>query len=492
MENITALINSLNTGEQKLVRHFYKLRDFGEYKKRVQLFEAVVSGRLLDEEAAAKLVGFKTPNAAYHNVKSRLKSDIVCILLMQESSAKFNTPYAQAMFSCRRALLTGEILLSRGVYQEGLNLLRKAAKTAERFELFAERIITEDALRNHYAGSDDPNDLISGTKTIDENYRLLGKMMHSKKKLYQSIFPLHDSNAIGFTTAIVSPHEDFRDEQDIISEDSSRIRFYERLAHLNFMIKSADFDAAILFAKDLLKQVRKDPVITSASNQAGLHLELATIYLQRMEFVEAEHHANESSKLFKPGMFNSLRSNTIKLYAQVHSDNYQEATRTLLTLMSSKCLREQAHETLRYRLMLVGAWFDLACGNVQTAHARIKECAGLIKQKGVWNIGYSILECMLLVEKSAFDAALYKLDALRKIVKKNLSDPFAKRCSIAINALKTIIRYYNDPGIIRSKIKKEITLLENSSDMRWDHTGCEIIRLEQILVALAERLNRKP
>ena len=166
MENLSALVNSLSPGEETLIRHFYKLRDFGEFRKRVQLFNLLVSGKLKLEKELALAVGYKTPNASYHNLKSRLKSDIICMLLMQESSAKFKTPYAQAVFQCRRSILTGEILLSRGVYNEGLNLLKKASRVAEKFELFAEQIIVDDTMRNHHAASSANQEVNNVTESI--------------------------------------------------------------------------------------------------------------------------------------------------------------------------------------------------------------------------------------------------------------------------------------------------------------------------------------
>ncbi|HET6991134.1 MAG TPA: hypothetical protein VFJ43_07410, partial [Bacteroidia bacterium] len=105
MESLAAIINSLSAGELKLVRHFYKLKNFGEYRKRVQLLNIITEQKIYNNKQAAKILGYANKNSSFQHLKTRLKSDVLCMLLMQECSAKFTTPYAQALFECRRSLI---------------------------------------------------------------------------------------------------------------------------------------------------------------------------------------------------------------------------------------------------------------------------------------------------------------------------------------------------------------------------------------------------
>jgi len=487
MQNLVTLIKSLSAGEEKLVRHFYKLRDFGEYRKRVQLLELLFTAKAKDENHLAQLLGFTASSTAYHNVKSRLKSDIVCVLLMQESSCKFNTQYAQAMFSCRRALLTGEILLSRGVYQEGIALLRKASKLAEKYELYAERIITEDALRNHYAGSSDLKELHSGTKEIDKNYELLGQMMSSKKKLYQTVFS--ESGSFNEDSPFRYNSEQLLDELEKLDTgtESSRVSFYSKLSRLNVLHNRGELTKAIECAKELLVITEEDPVITSSANQAGIHLEIANMYLRTANFQGAEIHAGKATDLFRSGMLNHLRACTIVFYAQVHAQKYSEAESSLKLVLSSRCLKEPTYEILKNRILLVSAWFSFAQGNFSHAATTLKQCAELGKEKGAWLFGFSIMESMLLIEKGAFDTALYKLDALRKSVRLR-KDSAVNRALLTITLLRQLARCANDYEELSKLASREIEQLAlPASDAAWDPTGFEIVPIDHIVRARSRK-----
>jgi hypothetical protein len=493
MENLSALIKSLTPGEEKLVKHFYKLRDYGEYRKRLQLFSIVSAGKAKDEESLAKQVGYTSVNASYHTIKSRLKSDIVCILLMQESSSKFNTPYAQAVFNCRRALLTGEILLSRGVYHEGLNLLKKAARVAEKFELYAERIITEDTLRNHYAGSDAEDELHLGTQTIENNYRLLGQMMNSKKKLYETAFL--DSIVLG-----ENENENKIRAEKLLNEiaqlesesESSRASFYGQLSKLNILTANGDLETAIVCAKELLKSIEENPVILSAANKGGIHLEIAILHLRRAEFDNAEDHASIATQLFRSGMLNHVHANTVKFYSQVHSGRCREAEMTIKEILVSRSLKEDGQQKLRHRLNLLNAWFHFGVGKLSVATESIKLCSDLCKEKGPWNFGFALLEAMILIEKGAIDAALYKLDALRKAISRNNRNSYESRVLLGIGVLRHFIRNIGDGIGTLKAAAKELEKLATAADAQWDPSGFEIMRLEVVLIQQIKRIAKMP
>lgn len=481
MENLKTLIRSLSSGEEKLVRHFYKLREFGEYRKREQLFDILLNESPKSESLLADRVGYSAASTAYHNLKSRLKSDIVCVLLMQESSCKFNTQYAQAMFSCRRSMLTGEILLSRGVYKEGITLLRKAAKIAEKYELYAERIMTEDALRSHYAGSNDVDELSSGTEAIENNYQLLGQMLTSKRKLYQTVFSGADGSSDDG-----EEHGTDRMLQELekleSNSSSTRVGFYSKLSRLNILHGSGDLRAAIACGNELLDEVKNNPVVMSAANIGGIHLELANMYLRVLDSENAAKHAVAAAEGFRKGMLNHMRAVTLLFYAQVHEEQYAAAEQTLANVLSSRCLSEPQYEILSQRLHLVAAWFSFATGKTTEANARFKCCANLAREKSAWYYGYSILEILLLLEKESQEAAAYKIDAFRKTVARAKKDNVVNRTLLSISILRALLRSNNDYVEMSKVSSGEIAqLVKPSSEAEWDPTGFEVVPLDILI-----------
>jgi hypothetical protein len=480
MENLKTLVRSLSSGEEKLVRHFYKLREFGEYRKREQLFDILLNEEPKSESILADRIGYSAASAAYHNLKSRLKSDIVCVLLMQESSCKFNTQYAQAMFSCRRSMLTGEILLSRGVYKEGITLLRKAAKIAEKYELYAERIMTEDALRNHYAGSNDIDELSNGTEVIENSYQLLGQMLTSKRKLYQTVFAdvdMPDEDSAAGTEQMLEELQTLES-----SSASTRVSFYSKLSRLNILHGAGDLRSAIACGQELLSEVEKNPVVMSSANLGGIHLELANMYLRVLDSESAAKHAAGAAERFKKGMLNHMRATTLIFYAQVQQEHYTVAEQTLQSVLSSRCLAEPQYEILSQRLYLVAAWYSFATGKTAEANTRFKSAANLAREKSAWYYGYSILEILLLLEKESHEAAAYKIDAFRKTVARAKKDSIVNRTLLSISILRALLRSGNDYIEMSKVASGEIAqLVKPSSEAEWDPTGFEIVPLDILI-----------
>ncbi|HEU4717072.1 MAG TPA: hypothetical protein VFU15_04535, partial [Bacteroidia bacterium] len=189
MKNLIALSESLNLAEIKLVKHLCKHKSNDDPHKKEKLFDIVLKNKPVSDAAAARELGYARADNSFHNLKQRLRADIFSVLLMQKGTSKFSTPYAQALFECRRNLLHGEVLMSRGVYEEAADLLSKALKTAGRFQLYAEQMQIEDLLRNHTALSGNIYAFRTANDSIEKNYRLLGQMMEAKKKHYELTDP---------------------------------------------------------------------------------------------------------------------------------------------------------------------------------------------------------------------------------------------------------------------------------------------------------------
>lgn len=481
MDNLAALVKSLSPGERTLIKHFYKLREFGEYRKRGLLLNHLQSTKFKTEKELAQAVGYKTVNTSYHNLKSRLKSDITSILLLQEPSAKFNTPYAQAVFNCRRAILTGEIILNRGIYNEGINLLKKASKIAEKFELFAEQIIIDDTLRNYHAASSSNQEVQQTTASIEHNYGQLGKMMQSKKSLYESIFNCLPSEYVEDMSLEYGKSSGAEVESTASDSNSIRISFYNRLSKVNVLNSRGEFQKALKCALEIQHIAENDPIIMSKANQAGIHLEIATIYLKCANYSKAIHHAEIAKTMFKNGMVNNLKALTILFYSQAHSKMCAAAANTLEEIMTSNCLKEPGFSKLLQKIHLVNAWFHFTHGETKRSATSLKICSEISKEKSAWSEGFILLECMLLIEKRSFDIAIYKLEALKKnISRKQSSEQHAARILAIINVLRQLIRNNGDYETLMKSNSKYLEQLK-SERTHWDPMGFEVVQFEEWL-----------
>jgi tetratricopeptide (TPR) repeat protein len=478
MESLSAIISNLSPGELKLVRHFYKLKDFGEYRKRVQLLDLVVRNNITSNQQAAEMLGYSISNiSSFKHLKTRLKADVLCVLLMQECSAKFNTPYAQATFDCRRNLMQGEILLSRGLYVEALDLLGKAARIAGKFELFAEALQIEDLRRNHIASRGNIRDFEDACNSIDENYARLGKVMTAKRYHYEITTPalhrLQRDTAYKVDTIL----NDLSVENK--PADSSRVKLYNHLSSINYFTFIRDFENAQAYAVDLLHSVENDPVVKSKSNQAGVNMELANIYLNTGNYEKAITHASKSVDLFKPGLINQLHAQVALFFAFFRNNDFKNAGKILKAASNHRLIKSQQDLLMVSRLQLLRATLAFQSAQYDECMLILRENTEETREKEAWLPGYFLLELLVLVEKKSFDLAFYRIEALRKMLERNSAYKNEKRIFTITRILRMFVK---DDGVMSKipAVQKDLRLLADGQEYYyWNPAGYEVIRFDE-------------
>jgi tetratricopeptide (TPR) repeat protein len=487
MESLLTIVNNLSAGELKLVRHFYKLKNFGECRKRVQLLELVINQKISDNKQAAEMLGYTASNtSSFKHLKARLKSDLLCMLLMQECSTKFTTPYAQAMFDCRRFLMQGEILMSRGVYDEALDLLGKASKIANKFELFAEGLQIEDLRRNHIASRGNMKDFEEACSSIEENYARLGKVMTAKRYHYEITTPsLHRVNS--YAEYIRNGEADTN-----TSTGSSRVKLYNNLSSINYLSSIRDFETAQHHAVDLLYAVENDLVVKSKSNQAGVNMELANIYLNTGNFEKAISHASRAVELFKPGMINQLYAQLALFFAYFRNNDLKNADKILKTASAHRLIKTQEDPLMISRLQLFRAAIAFKAGNYDECAFILRENADHVRDKDAWMPGYFILEMLMLLEKKSFELAFYRTEAFRKMLERNSAFKDEKRIMAITKVLKLIVRVDGEFNKISPDQKDLLLLSEGSGHFYWNPAGYEVIRFDEwLLKKIADQHHKK-
>jgi tetratricopeptide (TPR) repeat protein len=478
MENLAAIVNSLSPAEANLIRHFYKFKSQKEYSKRSQLFELLSGKEEVSEKQAAKLLGYSSSNSSFTNIKGRLRADLLNILLMQEASTKFSTPYAQALFDCRRMLMQGEILINRGVYEEALDLLQRSAKIAQKYEFFSELIQIDDLVRNHVIRNGTAEEFVSLSASIRKNYETLGELLRSKQNHYEINMP----GLMG-----VHSFDEYKEKCAAMlvtnSNTGARSRFYNGLSALNYFSSIHDFDSALKQASVLLKAAESDPVVMSKSNQAGIHMDLANIYLNKKQFDLAVKHSQKSVDLFKPGMINQLHAYIILFFSHFRNGDFSKANLALDHARDHRLIRMQQSPVMNCRLHLLRAGLAFSQGDLHETSEYLRESSELMKDKEGWMPGYFLLESLMLIEKKEIEVAIYKIEAFRKMLYRWGMDNDEHRIGIITRLLKQIVRGNCDyRKLLRQSGSGIRQLSDNSPQGYWDPAGYEIIRFDEWLM----------
>ena len=493
MENLMALVDSLKTGEIQLLQHFYSFKNNPEIKKRDKLLKLVITKEITEEEKAMIYLYGERSNSAFSQLKTRLKEDIMNVLLMQDPSVKFSTLYAQAAFDCRRALIQGEILLSRGVYQEAVSVLTRASKLAKKYELYAEQLQLDDLLRNHL--------------TMKQNTKSFNELSESINTALEKLTGLQNAKYIHYLLTVpglfsmMNPGKDINKEGEKIISDleeelqrtnSTRVRFYYHLAALNFYSHTRDHEKAHHHGASLLQLVESDGIVQSRTNIAGTKMELANVMLHLSRNTEAMTLAQQSMQHFKPGMINELEAIYKVFFAYFRENDITNAEIILNKALKHKQLK--FNETLNARWLLIRSALEFKKGMHEQSMKTLKKDNTLTRDKTGWLWGYYLIEIMNLFEMNGgSDWVDSRVESLKKVIyrysdKLEIENP---RGLIIYKILQSLIsNNYDFSATVKQEKANIEKLSKGDGKYYWDPTSFEVIRFDEWLLEKAKQKNR--
>ncbi len=478
MKNLTHIISSLKSGEIKMVRKYYKyMVEVRDADKRQKLFELAKRNPSIDDEEACKILYNKGLHSGFSQLKKRLKQDILNILLLQDSSRRFNTPYAQAEFDVRRMIIEGDILISRGISDEGVRLLEKAVSISNQYELYSENITANEILLTH----------LSFKKGIKEYDRINRKILEAIE-LQRSL-----SNAKDYYHKILVPHLfKIKTETDVIFHANtainelkqfgsnishSKIRYYYIYIQIFYFNLKKQYKESYEQSKQFLELVLSSKAIHSKRNIADAQLQAAFSSLQLGRFKQSATHSNEALKNFKKGLINELTTLEILFLAHYYNNDVKQTEEILQ--------RGLEHPKLQSNALLPAKWhYYKACllfsrKKINEANMALNDCTYLLEDKTGWLYGYRILEMMIMLE----NGTEFLTDNKVLNFKKNLAKykgANADRAKAILKILETLVRKHYDYNRTAQIKKAELTLLSEAKDkFLWEPMGWELIRFEQ-------------
>lgn len=479
MKEVTRLVQSLKPGEVQLIKHIYSLKNSPEKKKRDRLFNLTLEGKVkTDKEAMAALYP-KSASSAFSQLKTRLKSDILNTLILQESTVKYRTPYAQALFDCRRILIQGHILLSRGLYDEAVTILRKAQALAKKYELYAEQVGIEDMLRKHLVMKEGVKPFEELSVSINGALLSLGDLENARYQHYKITVPeLYQTNhATGEGASGML--QDLR--ADYKRTGSSRVGFYYHMAGMQHGLHIRDFNTALEHGMQLLEIVKREKPVASNTNVAGVSMELANMLINVGRYAEAIPHARVALKEFKNGMFNELLALEKLFFACFRNKDYAHAGEVLKKALNHKQLKYS--ENLKARWLFIKAGLEFSKCDFEGSLKSLRKDTTLLKDKSGWLLGYCILEIMNRVEKGNYDWVDYRFEAFKKMVQRYGHKKDAggnKRSALILQILRALIRNNYNFELVAQKESTPLDLLRNAKDEYfWDPMGYEIVRFDE-------------
>jgi|GEM_PF-5224220 len=486
METLLPLIRSLGRTEVRLLRNYILSKSAGENCKRLDLFDRIQNSRKHDEQSIARLLGYSgAGEKAFINLKARLRSDILDMLMLQEDGKAFETAFAQAAFECRRSLIQGEMLLARGVYNGAIEVLENALHLAHRFELHGEFLLIADLLRNHTAVRGDLETFKGLNELMSEAQTDLNRVLRAKQTHYEITVPglLDVSTRRGYKVQAGELLSQL--EEKGRRTNSARIEFYRRLAALNYYTTLHEFPEALRNGRKLLQQVEEHVLLRSDANRAGVNMELAGVCLNTGDYGAAVTHAQTAVELFKPGMVNHMQALLILFFALFRSGDATAADKTLDQALAHR--QAFVDPVMEPRINLLRSGLQFSKGEYKESVKLLRRCGRLQQERDVWLPGCFLMDTLNDYEQQRLELIACKLDAFRKqAVRLGLSRSHEhSRLRSIVQVMTSLVRA-RDLAKLMSKEKDQIALLRTAEgDYHWNPAGYELIRFDEWLLKKA-------
>ncbi|MFT4980770.1 MAG: tetratricopeptide (TPR) repeat protein [Bacteroidia bacterium] len=486
MKSLLSLVKVLRSSEKRLLLHYYSRNTNSEEKLRLKLFRLVVKGVETDAEARL-LLKTKGGPSAYSHLKSRLKDDILNVLLTQDTSKRLAQGNRSAELDCRKKVAQSHLLLLRGARIEGINVLTKALKTATQYELLAERLQIHHLLREKFLGAGSTIELTRLNEEIDSDMRRYQSLLYVEQQSFVLSSPEFAKN-LG-SKSKEAEHTELIEELGTLFKvhKLARIGFWYYMAATEFHSSRGRFDEVVTIGAKFLSLVEKNPAVKSKNNIAGVNLSLGTANLKLRNYEKAQVHLVRSESLFPASGFNRLTCLQHLVLAEAACKKYDSALNHIE--LASRHSRISTREALIPRWLYLKACVEFLNGDVDASFKSLNRDGYLLKQQDTWNIQFRLLELMQLIEQQDVEWLEFKLDATRKFLTRHkILD--SNRVRTAINVFGNLVRKDLDFDEISEKNMDSLkSCLKEEKGFAWDPTGSEIVRFDEWVASKTSKLN---
>lgn len=476
MNGIVALVKLMRPSEKRLLLHYYSRNVNAESKMRLRLFQLLQKGVSTDEEAKRKLKSSGGPSA-YSHLKSRLRDDILNILLMQDTSKRLAQPNRAAELDCRKKVAQSHLLLLRGARQEGMKLIKSALKEADRYELLAERLQINQLLREKFLGSRSTKDLVE-----------LNSQIQDDMKKYEALLKVQERSFILASPEFAATLKTrAKDKQNLALIDElrklfkkhklARIGFWYYMAATEYSSARKDYPEVVKLGLKFLKLVEESPAVRSKTNIAGVNQTVGLAYLEMYNYQKAQEHLILSAKFFPAKGFNRLTTLQFLCQAELAELNTVQAL--------SRVEQALEHPRIKLREHLVPRWLFIKSsaeflGNDFTQSFKTINSDGyLLKQVDDWNVQFRLLEMMQLVEFLDEEWLDFKIDATKKFLNRH-KQLITPRVKLAFDLLAHLSRNELKTDDLADELTNRLEQsLAEGGDYRWNPIGPEIVRADK-------------
>ena len=477
MNGLISIIKVLRPSEKKLIYHYYSRTTNAEDKLRLRLFNLVANALVETDTEAKNKLAYCGSQSAYSHLKSRLKEDILNVLMMQNAGKRFAQADHAASFDCKKKVAQSYILFLRGAKKEGIKVIRQALNTASRYELLAERLQLNQLLRRRVAGTGNSGAIARLNKEIDQD-----------KEAYEALLNVEEKSLLISSPDFFKRPSEKRRKEEQITMVAELARYYRKfkLARIGFWyyVASTEYNMAIGNHKKVVKEglkflalVESSPAVRSKNNEAGVTQTLGSAYLGLRNFDHSIKYFTSSENLFPVSGFNRLQCMQFLVHAFVGKLDLEAAYKVQQAAMLHPRIKARPHLVPQW--MFFKACLEFLSGEVDASFRTLNSEAYLMRQRDNWNVQFRLLELLQMAEMKDEEWMEFKIETFRKFLVRNKKQDMP-RARAAMEILVNLWRKSFDFDQLSEKSLKLLNkCLEEDKGYEWDPLGPELVRFDR-------------
>lgn len=472
MQELKQLVNTLSKSEVRFISHYYK-NDTD--KKRLKLFEMILSDKVTtDSQAAKKIYGKK--GSAYSHLKGRLRRDLMNLLLFQGGENQTTSERKIVEINVLRNILLSKILYNRNAIVMANKILGPTIDDAEEYELVAEKIIAADLLSTNLGFREGIKEYEKVSERITGDFDLL-KNQHLAKKIRYSItlpntFKTNDEGEY-IRLAIISKDK----LEDLFNKSNSpNIGYFYYLTAISYYSIVREFEKVYEFSTKMVDLVQTNSALKSNVSILNANLQLygALVYLGKYE--EALNYAIKAKDFAVPKGVNEITTIAYIFLAQFQLSIDATIETTVANAFKHPKLRSS--KFIESKWIFYKAALDFKLGRFEDCLFELQKESELLKDRSGWLFGHKLLEILAYAELGEFDMIDFRIEALRKLLQRQKHKNI-RRIKTVFEVLNTLVKSgYNFKATKLKDKDKFIILSEGKNDYFWDPLGFEIIRFD--------------
>ena len=440
MKLLYEIVRKLKPQELRQLRHTFKHASF-EHEKVGKLFDLVTQYEEREEAFYSQQLYQKAPDNTFRVTKSRLKRMMENVLLSDKSLSSYRAKLINTRLQTRKKLLQGEILLGRGAYQAGRNLLQQVIATAKKYDLYEESFQAEMLLYrnlNIRLGVKDYQKLTD--RLLDTNQLIAG--INETRIRYYSI-----SNRLLNQTLPPEEKQEVRQTIDRLQElaqgvNHPQIQHFYYLSEIYYrQIDNRDAEA-IDFCHRYLALIQAHESLHTPQREAAIYVQLAQAHLRLRQLAQAQTFSEQALAMFSPEEINYLRTAQLCFAVAFYAHDHAACQRYLDLAMP--------HPEFDTAPTIAAQWqYFHACllfrrGDFQSAYLKLNDTTPLLADKHGQNLRIRLLEIMLLYELDHPDLMETKILNLRQFIKRTQADEEPLRPTLLLRILMHWYKHHYD------------------------------------------------